>query len=572
MLILIFALFFSPWLHAEEEPAKADKPPQSGKYVFGYISTPLNLLNMLQKDEEESSEDDPFAAQEPETKLKPRKTLSEFAPLLDPSSIPLCLPQQARYRDLSKAVSQYGLYIKNPEWILLSTGPNADHRIYFCSTSHNADIIDQIFMVMCVGMPKSFITHVDLVSLKMTNHAPPIKTWKNLQELNPIPRMHLGAVTISGERSRLHLKSPRHSGSLDFELTIGENNLYYDGQIHFTCQIPDTDIFIQQQTAYTGQLDTPFIIDCGTYGNENETFLLIIHQQDITPPHSDAGIKILKRMDKIEGIYAKRPTNKTETEQKNIIRHYHANSSLLDFLNEYTEVKAQPLIRTQQQNGKAYPPDQHVFDITPCLRAIGYSFKAQQWVHYNKSTQKIIIYSPDYQGHEIMTIIDDLLPQIVMVNMKITFYEISNNPDTNPIWKLDQIKDNNALLLKSYATVTRSGEKSIFGEYTSKPLALPNKAAQKELRYKPCCEIETTISDYKQVLNMRVHLEIPPLGSNKTTTKLNSNFVMTDGVPTIVELGHPDSGKRTIVLVLQADVISPDGSLYRDRLKPLPVE
>jgi len=64
-------------------------------------------------------------------------------------------------------------------------------------------------------------------------------------------------------------------------------------------------------------------------------------------------------------------------------------------------------------------------------------------------------------------------------------------------------------------------------------------------------------------------MQSKPLVPNSFSIKIDSAVTLEDGKTMIIELGHPNSSDKTIVMLLRADLITPTGHFLRDYIQPL---
>jgi hypothetical protein len=567
------------YLHAEEPQPKttwgndSETITKGSRYVFGLIISPPNFFNEMSGASEDSN-DDPFSPSPKQTTTK----VMDIYPIVKTQNLPLCLPSHPSYRDVSKLLSNNGIIIKAPEWALLSTGLAGYRKLYFCTTSANTDLLKQAFSYVCAGGPRhSLMMRTTVVSLE--NQGMDSKAWtiNNLNQEKPHIHARFASLTRSGERSSIILKSnaSKTQGEAEYELTLGENKLFYDARISIQCQLPgNIPIHLSQLTAYTGQVETPFIIDCGTHGEDRRNYFLIMDTNLVIQPYSYIGRAILKRLDQIDGIYAmrkstdKKTTINTQAPLETKVYRCEANAfHHLKWANDRN-----PLPPIQLKDIKESPHSKasdQIFDITPALRHYELKLDDKEWIHINTSQNKIIVYGTPHTQESVVSTISRISPNILVLRVNARIISVKNKGRENSSWTMDQIEKSNPELLTMYSSTGRSGEKSISGKlmhtYTTKDNKTNKEVTHNEYEF----ETESTIGESNQTIDLRLAIHSKPLGKQQITTKVVTAITLNDGKPTIIELGHPNSATHTHLLIINPDIITIDGTFYRDRFKPI---
>jgi|GEM_PF-6520390 len=547
-------------------------------YAYGWITVPQDFLHRLQAGSDENPDADPFGG----GGTSQKKTFPNIQQRFPANQLPLCLPKGLIYYDASKILNQNGLNIKAPQWAFYTSKLNGHSKLYFCTTWMNSDIINALFMAIHCPGPRSIALRTNVVSIENQGLENIAWTSDKLDSLHPTTHTSYGLSGRSGEKASLMLKSesPAAYGISEYETTIGENNRFFDCRLHFHFKLTGkTGVKINHNTAITGEIGTPFIIDCGTHGIDQRNYLLVIHSTFKShDSHPFEYYEILKRLDKIEGIYALRkdqPINKTQAKLETL--RYQVDATFLDQLRFASDndgsakvtipalIKDIPIAFNHQKNDR-------IFDITALLKLIGTGIiehNKQQRIFYNESQHQLIIHgSPDTQ-ESVLGLYSAIRSNIRMVRTNARIVSVDIKDLETPTWSIEEIEKRQPKQLAKYSVTGRSGEKSTSGKIMKKRILKNKKTGKEETQHHYKFEIESTIGDRNAIIDTRIIINSPPLGAQKTTIELNTALTLFDGTPTILELGHPTSRTRTHLLILNADLIRPNGTFYRNLLKPI---
>ena len=158
-------------------------------------------------------------------------------------------------------------------------------------------------------------------------------------------------------------------------------------------------------------------------------------------------------------------------------------------------------------------------------------------------------------------------PRMCRVNASLVEVKVQGVPA--PDWTMDLVAQNQVKHLAKYSTTSRSGEKAIFGKETERITFQDSKTGKDVISSKYEFETESTIGENNKKIDFLFALHSQPLGTDKISIAVESGLTIPDGKPVIIDLGHPNSSTLTHLLILDADIITTDGSFYRDRLKPV---
>lgn len=585
--VIIFGLAVCLYATEQETAWTQDNlpPRQESNYVFGYIHIPPDYNEWLVR--EANISDDPFA----DAKAKPltrthKEKLDALAPWVPPKQLPRCLPLGQGYRNFAPLIRKYGAPIKDPEWALFSGGPDGDFKLYFCTSWANADIIEQIFMPLIGDGPRSMAMQTTLVSIPRptpVNNQPNRQAWtyQHLNSLNPTVHARYGIIARSGERADLQLATPSGSADIEYELTIGNDPQLYECRLSTNLPLnrplaaDKKGPQVLQQTAFTGRIGTPFVIDCGTLGNPSRQHLLVIHSRLLKRAKPDYHFHLIKRLDQIKGIYAmdNNPADQTTRRptRPQPLKTYRAPHDLLEQLHRELDRQnldtSPPLRLHSLPSTIKAPPGEQIFNITPQLSRLQFHFGNGERIYFNANRKHLLIQGPPEQTESHIWRLQKLCHSPPLVQLGIQILSVDHKANDHPDWNLETIKASNPTLLKSYASIVISGYKTSFGDIIAQSPGNPEKGEPDELI--PSCEIEPVIGASMRDIDLRFHLETPPLGKKLTTMYVNTAVTASDGKPTIIELGHPACGTRSYLLVLHTNIVTTDGSYHRNRFKPV---
>ena len=570
---------------ADEKPETAwetySESENNSKYVFGAIRVAPNIIHILS---DESNPDD-------DTDFKPRPSINDLAPIIKNNQLPKCLPKAHRYNDISKLLTKSGVSLGKGEWTLLSNGLGGDNHVYYCLNRINADVLESIMMSLEPQRPFNFHQLATLISVENPGFKNKAWTIEQLDKEQPQIHARLGMTCRSGERTWTHFetKNPKSGGLYLFELTPDAEHRFVDCRIEFTSEIGKNEpLVIDQQTSFTCNLNKTFILDCGVHGKSKRNYLLKIETRELPglfPSYQHQPNR--KYIDKIEGIYALSKPNATGKSQRAYTTHtYRCQNGFLKRLRlilhtsstdeddpfgdsnslEQKEIPA-PIRITPQKNHPHFQTADKIFDVTPQFKLLGLEPYSGEWVHYNATRNQLVIHGAVSIHSRTTNCMETIngTPRITRINARV----VSVNYQQEKEWTLDLIKQSAPLIIAHYSTIARSGERATFGEPMAEHRTKDAKTGKTKTSYDYEFEIEPTISANNQIVDLRFEIHSKPLGPEKFTTEIESALSIPDGKPAIIEIGHPTSGKRTHLLILNADIIFPDGSFYRTRFKPV---
>lgn len=579
----------------KDETAHKPKPSQQQhKYVYGYALAPPDIIEQLSYSSTVSP-DDPFGGG---GQSAPVQSLYQLCPMVPTNQVPQCLPKGPTYQNLKSIYLESGVNIKTPEWIILSHDLDGRSMIHFCTTPSNADIIASISCALhCRMGPRTCVSRADLVSIptsdfpstQLPNQA---MSFHELAKLDLEAHARIGLHMRSGEKSTTSISNHLTHAEITFETTIGEANTYYDSQLEFKCQL-SKQINIYQKVTFTGLFDAPFALDCGTHGAPARRFFLIIRKTIASPgkpiqekAHDYRSYKILKQLNTIEGQYAFNQTtpkdNTTITNQSSFTTRfyktsphfllklrYHAESSTDDPFEEADEAfyQATPERVAELPPSIASFTKDQIYDISPRFKELGIVLQEGEWVYFNQTQNRLISHGSIQLPYQVCELARQISQSPRQVKVRASIISVNQTLHTSPEWSSATIQKANPNAIVSYATVARSGECAKTGKQPTNTSQSPKETEESSELYE--FEFEPTIAEDNQTVDCRIHLQSQELTPGKLTITLNTAITAKDGEPTIIELGHPSSDTRTILLVLHTDIITPDGSYYRDRFKPI---
>lgn len=553
------------------------------KYVYGYITVPRKLLNQLTAGGNET-DDDPFGGDSEEQTKPDSKTMLR----VPANNLPQCLPRGRIWLDISKLFLENGVNIKKPEWALYSELSGDEGQLYFCTTWGNADLISCIFTALRAGGPRSIHTCATLVSVENQGLNNTEWTMEALTKAKPTVHARFGTQSRSGERSTISICSdnPTTDGQLEMDSVIGENNRLLDCRMSFSYRLAGQHTaHINLDTAFTGIIGTPFIIEHGNAGDSDRHYLLVVETRLIGNVRQRHDVyHILDRMDKIEGRYAMRdgkkeapqnhqPEGKIETHlhrcPSNLLAQFESNYSELaseQQLSPPKRVKSPPTPPANQL--PAFPPNDLVYDITPHLKAMGYELGKQEWIYHNATHHHLIIHATKNTRLAALSNLEDQTRSSKMLRLTAKIIRVSRPELNSPLWTTKEIIQRKPEILATYAATSRSGETAHSGQEHTRSTKDPE-TGKVSIKTDYTFEVETTLGENNQMIDVRLQLQHQPNNKPPHHIKLLTALTLQDGKPTIIELGQPNSRKHTHLLLLNSDIITPDGSFYRDRFKPV---
>jgi len=349
----------------------------------------------------------------------------------------------------------------------------------------------------------------------------------------------------------------------------GENNKHYDTRFELHFKLPGTPALeINQVSAITAAIGTPFVLDCGTLTSDQRRYLLVINSKlEHSKNHDYSDYKILRRLDKIDGIYAIQkgkhaeagspPPSQTQT--------YSCVKNFLELLRNQLSNQG-----TATQRPQPISKNNHIFDLTPQFKQLGFFFRKNEWIHIDTDLNHLIIHAPENTHESILSVYSSLLPSIRMVRVSAHIVSVDIDGMETPTWSLNEMESRHLETIRTFSLTGRSGEKATGGKLISDGTKTDQDSNTKPTPDIYEFEIETTIGEGNTTIDCRLCLESDL--NKDLKLRMNTALTLTDGKPNIIELGNPVGGKRTHLLVIQTDVIRPDGSFYRDTLKPIPVK
>ncbi len=578
----LVAAFGGAAVNAETAWSADGELSPASPYVYGAIPVPPDVLRHLMP-KQNGDDGDPFGVT-PDKNLARLRDLDRWAPAVPAGRLPLCLPKNAQYRDIRKLLEESGIVFGEKEWVLLPSGLDAPHRLYFCASSKNANLIEGLFL-FCIRHPWHISQLVTLASIP--NQPLSHKTWtaEKLDQLKPTVHARSGTLCSSGEHSTLtFLQQTSHKLEYTLNPTAGENRIYADCRICFSCTLPKGDrdaITINQRTAFTTNSKTPYVIPCGTHGKLNREYFLVV-RSSIDSPESDttAGYKGLE---KIAGDYAMRPLTEGKAPAKaalttssyrtsprflgQLLRALGTDSPGGDPFAGNRATAPEPPVRVKDlRPNRHHAPDDKVFDITPQLRKLGLGTSHGERVYFNLTQNHLTVHGSGTLHTQAVCFARQLVPQPRQLSITAQIVTADHTGATPVHWTLEKIKQSNPAFLKKYATTARSGEKSSSGSFTDRKTNNPDTQKPGTTRTYEF-EVEPTISEHGETVDLRYSIRYQPTGKPKQRIFTASTLTLKDGQPRIIELGHPNSSSRTHLLILHADIITTDGTPYRERFE-----
>lgn len=588
-LLILSLLTFS--IHADEKMGAAWSDSSDhmvgGPFVYGTITVPPDLIRRLSRIDN-ISDDDPFGSNDPKKGAANRVIFDEIAPLIARDKLPRCLPPFSGYRDISSLLKDHGVALKGDEWAVSSE----DSSLHFCTSLENANIIEQIFG-HCCGRPRTITQLATLVSIKNQKLANTDWSFGNLAKHNPTIHARYGLQGRSGEKVWTVL-SQTNTAKSDYEMepTLGENGFLLDCRLAFTGSLLDPKVVINQQTAITTSVRTPFVIDCGNRGKDQRNYFLVLSSSSFALEVHHAKFSYVS-LKKIQGIYAMQHTpgklaatdsNLTTCSYYTDVRFlqkfrqkidYHNSNDDDDPFSDPSKISGSvkkptpPMMVSGLMSNKHHHASDQVFDITPHLSYLGINTFQGEWVYLNLTKNRMIIHGSSSLQTCVPRFMEEIIASPRIVQLKARILSVDRSGLESIDWSLGKIKQANPVYLADYSTVCRSGEKATCGQITYVSEEKDSKSGEFIINYSSEFEVEPVIAEANEWIDLRYNIESKPLGESKTSVKITTAASIKDGVPTIVELGHPSSATRSHLLILHADVITPDGSFYRNRFKPV---
>jgi len=592
-----FGLFLSSLPSITAEETKAAKPETaweefdsdnvSNGFYFGIINLPPDFISQVI----------PFDGEDNNDALRARPGPEVLGPLVNMARLPPCVPQHPGYRDISKLVHTLGVSVPENHWILHSGGMSGDNRLYYCLNLGNADLLEVIFRNgnNCCG-PFNFNHRSVLVSVP--DQGTPNQAWtmERLAQLNYTVHARHGNVCRSGERAQLDFrhKTPEPASYLVFEPTLGEDATLADVRIDYAQTWTGSNkAAVFQNTAFTSFVKKPFILDCGLRGKDQRNYLLINEISEFKGlfDHSKHHVKRI-RVPKIEGAYAMRNNsaemNKKPTPRPFTTKVYQCDADFLAKLRITLDQSSNNPDDPFGADPKALDPPKipapirinnytvtkhlgsadTVFNITPQCHILGLANRKDETIYYNASNSRLIITGHLTTQSDVVSMIKSFTTTARMVRGTARIVEVDTGGLKFTQWNLEKIAKSQPQTQAMYAATARSGERATNGQEMA-VITYKNKEGKEITSRDYEFELEPTISESSQQIDLGFAIHSQALGDEKISINVETAMTIPDGKPTIIELGHPNSATRTHLLILNADVITPDGSFYRDRFKPV---
>ncbi|MBK1831456.1 hypothetical protein JIN77_12010 [Verrucomicrobiaceae bacterium R5-34] len=585
------------------ERSEPEKPVTSG-YYYGIIDLPPDFLSQILNEKETSPSSDPFGGGSEDTESA-LINLSFLAPHVLETSLPKCLPKNHAFRDATKLLAKLGIKVDGKQWALLSSGIAGDNRLYYCLSLTNADIIESIVMNLQHRIPSNFRYHSTLVSVPDQGLINQPWTLTRLKKLSPKVHARHGIVSRSGEPALVKFsKNPRfprwnkpyhfHS-RIQIDATLNENFQFADVRMGYHHTTPSGSPLITFKSPLTAKLDHVHVIDCGIHGESGRNFLLIHRTEEFKGLFEQQNHTINRiHIDEISGDYVLATQSKKRKEEKVIpdqgkpkhlkTKFYRCRT---DFTQQLIGILTSPtsdnnpfekkdLAQRDQfpsrihafKKGKYLKASDVVIDLTNHSSTLGLNPQKGESIYYNKTQSVLVVNGILPLQADAVSMLDHITqtPQMVRVNARIVTVDIA--AIESPKWNIKTIQTRTPTTLTMFAATSRNGERARSGREMKRVTKTNTKGKETTLQNYEF-EFTPTISEYAKTLHIQFEINSRPLRIDQLSIDLNTAITIPDGKPAIIELGHPNSATRTHLLILHADVITPDGSFYRDRFKPL---
>lgn len=273
-----------------------------------------------------------------------------------------------------------------------------------------------------------------------------------------------------------------------------------------------------------------------------------------------------------------------------ILRTYRTNTSFLNKLREKIDARSndadvpfsdepqttalndtpKPPIRIKlTRDNKYHHPGDDIYNITPHLEFLGLHKFNGEWVCYNHTRSQIIINGTPSLHSRVSGVMHQIITGPRNINFQARMVTVDHKGRNYIEWTPEKISQADPKFLAKYATTARSGEKSTHGKPPSTK-SERNLVTGKPIEgYSHHFEVTPTIGESGERIDLCYSIKSKPLGDSKIIVKITSSTSLKDGKPSIIELGHPSSATLTHLLILNADIVTPDGSFYRDQFKPV---
>jgi len=578
-LIILSIAIISRLLAADPQSETAwpirDQPTErpTARYIFGISRVPTDFKENI---------DD---ASEPDNDLMPPVLIK---------NLPQRLIPHLSYLNLAPYLKVNGLTLEAHEWILLSSPYNKESSIYYFLSQTNADLLEQIIRPGCRAgnIVQHQLTLVSTPSLGFSNNA---HTMAWLKQQNHQTHARFTISNIRGQNSALQLRSKklRSSGEIECQSTSGSHGYDYECRLYFDWKLKGKKpIQITQLLTLTANEQESVLIDCGMHGQDKRNYFIVFKIEATTLlPSSFSKIEHTP-LDKIDAIYTMPPSNpqrvQPSTQPKVSTRSYRSSIHFLSHLKQtlyhhqdhpadiFSIASAEltppapPLKLKQLKDTPYYSSTDQVFNLTPQFDQLGLRRFKNEWLYFNSTTSNIIVHGGEKTHDRATKIIDSITPTPLMIRTTASIVAVDNLEHSNQRWDLKKIENQSPQILASHSTLGLSGNRSSCGKITPNRKTLNPKTNKMETRYDSEFEAESTITDDHQNLYSTINLSTGKIGDIQLQVRFRDRtFILKDGTPTIIELGHPSSGTRTHLLILNADIITPNGTFHRDRFKPV---
>jgi len=567
--------------YAWEYDAKRGDIYGGSKYVYGSIDLPDNFLRNLYGPSDTEEKDDPFSSTGKNSSHS--YSLDKAAPLAKPSDTPRCLPPNRSYRDPSVLLAAQGVNIEKPGWVFYSQSATGTDQLHFCANWTHADVISCICCALHASEPRNALLCMTLVSIPNPGLKNIAWTAEKILQASPVIHARLGNISRSGEQCISTFISPdgKISNTAKYTITLGDDDQTFNCRLNFSSPLPpNNNLNIHQNTEFAGRFGTPFTIDCGSAGKDSRNYFLLVDvQRQPAQAHSHYHdlYRIIQKLDKIDGIHtiakeAKQPHKKNALHSiKFITQSYQSPSSLLETLHQLPPIHATlkpPLRVPANQHPKLFATTDKVFDLTPQLKRLNVKLNKEEWVYHNSTHDYVIIHATAYAHTSILSMLKQLTtsPKLARINAQLISVDVKGME--KPRWSYEKIKKRQPIHISTHSTTSRSGVATQSGSLKKQKI-IDLKTNESAPIKRIIFETESTINLDKSIIDCRLNLDIPSSQKLPYSIHLSTAATVKDGKSTFIELGHPSNEGRTHLLILNADIITPDGSFYRDRFTPI---
>ncbi|MGB0991762.1 MAG: hypothetical protein ACPG32_04760 [Akkermansiaceae bacterium] len=557
----------------------------SAPYCFGSLFIHKHVFGSIfadPKDDADSDENNPSSDDEDDQPkgINPHK----LPPLIPFANNPQCLPK-SRYYNMAPLLKKLGVTLKGNEWALGQLQGDAI-LLYFCTSRSNADVLEQIIHAGCVREPFVFDHSFTLVSIEDNSLTDEPWTMDRLVKSKPTVHARAGMAGSSGMMHRCSLSSKKPSNKMEVEVlpNMGADAESYALDLNFKWKSPSQNTLIRQRTQLDGKLGLPTIIDLGRHGKMSRRFLLSIHTTGKwlkTHDHSET----LEPVQKIEGIYAMRntPAAKVKTRDSYRVTRIQTLSGFLPKLRNVgfrfsaddpfggdisDPLPGPPRVLKYPKNLKA-PADHLIYNITDHAKHTGLSIRKEEWVYFNKNTQRLILFGSPSMEARARYWAESNFKTDVAARASFRIIEVDINSLSPAQWTIDKIKASNPKIILDHSSQARSGESAKAGKVTAH--SNTDKDGKKSYRLKSEYQFTPQIPNNQHFVDLDYLIQNKrPLGTEQLRVENTSYITVHDGKPKIIPLGHHMSGNRIYLLVITANIIMPDGRFLRNRFQPIP--